>query len=760
MDEIRTDVDRLIHALQSAPGQQQTINQLAGQLNLSPAQVKKWVGILESEKRVKLKYSFNNVHVNWVPGSAAPKDKNPTRLETPADGRASRKNGHYAASAPDIPPFEAPERLSEQERADEQKQLSDSSSGGSYYSIGLGKLSTRHTQAQAPISIETLADIAREAEERYHRELEQKERLRARQAQERQGGRQKESPDAQSADAQTSQKESPEPEAEAETQADERAENKALPKEPDESEMKESEFASLALIASEPVAPASGRRKTDGAYSGEMTTTDETAATGDGRTAEPASSLPMPLAPMPSRMRPIRTPARRAYSLARAASAAMEPVSFSSSVQLPPMPKSDPEAMRFNEKLQAAMARIKQKADELDKLKERKRQLLREVYRPMERKMEAGADAIAEALLKYENRLLKLRERASQLPTEVADLDERQAQMARVAVEMQRVYDETAHLLTESLTVILESREKAATQLSVVRDGVGAQEAQVGIMRHSLDELSVLQAEVEARIAEAHAALQDEQANLNRAQEMFSQLSGLKAETEGQMQTAAGELKAQKRALHEMDVHLSRIDQVQNWVQQNRGEYDKRMRQLAEYIHSADEEYAVLRESVETGFVRRHLKELRALSESFEFELSQANTMEENVDEQIAQTRGQMGSLIAQAKRIAYLQEMQLEEDRGGRQDAAHRALGREAMFASMSGRDRERTRIRSMIAQVIEGKPAQKTENRKSVRSLSVRATPSRAPPSRASSSSSVRASASRNSRAFGKAKSKSKKR
>ena len=89
-------------------------------------------------------------------------------------------------------------------------------------------------------------------------------------------------------------------------------------------------------------------------------------------------------------------------------------------------------------------------------------------------------------------------------------------------------------------------------------------------MQSALSTLSGLQAEVEARMQEARIAMEEEQANLNSAGEMLSNLAASKAQMTGEVQMAVGELKTQKRALSDLDNHLSRIDQVQAWVERNR----------------------------------------------------------------------------------------------------------------------------------------------------------------------------------------------
>ncbi|MDE1798347.1 MAG: hypothetical protein KGH63_02995 [Candidatus Micrarchaeota archaeon] len=675
MDEIRTDVDRLIHALQTAPGRRLTVAQLQQGLGLTRAQVKKWVSILESEEHVRVHYTFNDEHVTWVSpvehqSHGAP-DSLPLANPAPAGPQAGiQAIGRGAPlSAPGQPASlsqNAPaateakpsgERMRPEAGVPKEETASgenESGEGGSYYELGQTRAGGRRAGGPGPaLSNPDVTEMAREAEGRYRLELEKREQARAQRAARREE-RETEPKEAQADRAGAA----------ADSQA---ASGMSEPGEPAPKAAQDKTFAPAYSIPQSLASSATERVST-------------LPSVGTGGKFKP--------------LRAITTHVELA-----------EPVSFPVSVEMPPMPQLDPEAMRFNEKLQAAMGRIKAKGEQLDALKEKKKQLLREVYRPLERKMDYGAEAIADALLKYENRLLKLRERASQLPQEVADLDERQAKMAQVAAEMQRVYDETAHLLQDSLSSVMESRERAAGQLQAVREGVGTQEQNVSRMQEVLSQLSGAQAEVEARMSEARGALQEEQARLNQAQEMLSQLSSAKAGLEGQVQTAAGELKIQKRTLREMDAHLARIDQVKSWVEENRAEYDGRMKQLADYIRSADEEYAYLRESVESGFVRRHLRDLRALSESYEFELAQANQMEENVDQQIGHAKEQMASLIAQAKRIAYLQEMQLEEGEGDRKSMAAAALGRGAMFGALEAKEKERVRIRGMIRDVIEGK-------------------------------------------------------
>jgi chromosome segregation ATPase len=224
-------------------------------------------------------------------------------------------------------------------------------------------------------------------------------------------------------------------------------------------------------------------------------------------------------------------------------------------------------------------------------------------------------------------------------------------------------------------------------------------------MKSALQGIGHIQAEIEARMQDAHQSIVQQQAQLNSAEEKLTQLASLRSELESQMHEANGELKNQKQMLSGLESHLTKIDEIHRWIEANKSEYDKQMKALADYIMSAEVDYNAIKESIETGFVRRYLKDLRSISQSYEFEISQAAQTEEDIDSRIAQAKYQMKEMIAKARQIADLQELALSQSDEDTKDRALEALSRAGKAEGVL-KGKERQRIKLIIRQAIDGQP------------------------------------------------------
>lgn len=693
MDDIKTDVDRLMEVLAHAPGKTFEMAELREQLGMTTAQLKHWISVLEGTGQVRVRYSLTREQVEWTGRS---------RAIHPAEARMHLGRGHQETGEEQAD-LAAPESIPSPEVEKTPSHVPDEETGSYYNLAKTGEHIAKpavHRPSESVTDELAALEAARAAQERYDQEMEaQEEKVRARVKQQQ--------------------------EASARLRAEYENKLKAIEgKLGDEGNVKRdtnkeremSVSSKPALVSSiedhsterveysdEGILNALKAAQTSSIERVETMPSHERAETvHSGASTQTSVSVPLVV----SRGKPAKKSSSR-MQLAR-----IEPVVFPTLPGVGAMPKPDDKQAQFNHKLTSAMNRIKAKADEVQTLQEKRKQLLRDVYRPMQRKMEHETEAVSDQLLKYENRLLKLRERLAQLPQEVADAGVRQEKLNAVSSEMQHIYDETTHLMEETLNAVVESRQNAELKMESLQSGISQQEGYLSQLAGMVGNVSTSQAETEARLELARGALEEEQARLNSAQEQLARVGGMKATLEGEMEAVRGDLKMQKAALHDMNTHLSRVENVQKWVTENRAEYDKRMRDLAEYIAGADEEYATLRESVEAGFVRKYLRELRGLAESHEFELAQAEQGEEMVEQQIAQAKSELASLVAQAKRIAYLQEMQLDEDEEHRKTVARRALGREAMFNSLSVQDKSRQKARMLIRSVIEGAPDEKKED------------------------------------------------
>ncbi len=369
---------------------------------------------------------------------------------------------------------------------------------------------------------------------------------------------------------------------------------------------------------------------------------------------------------------------------------------------LPPLPAIDERTVKMSQKLKAQIEKARAKMSEIEKIKEEKRRLLVEVYRPMETKLEQEAGTITERLIKLENQILALREEAAKVPSEFAELASEQERIVYVAGEMRRAYNETNAQMTQSMQALRQARQNAQMRLDEARSSVAAQQASEEQIRKTLETLTMMEADSQKRVAEAQETLAAQQAQLDVATQHLGQLENIKSGLEERLSGAQGGVEQQKALLGDVEKQLGQLDRVQEWVQVHQQEYDQRMRALADYIENASREHAKLKSAVDTGFVHRYLKDLRALSESYEFEMSQAQRLEGNIDERLAATKAELAALLAQAREIADMQEMHLTHNDDEKSAVA--ATNREHLFEDVTSEKGERDKLRDLIRRTVSG--------------------------------------------------------
>ena len=356
----------------------------------------------------------------------------------------------------------------------------------------------------------------------------------------------------------------------------------------------------------------------------------------------------------------------------------------------------------MSQKLKSQIEKVHAKMADIDKIKEEKRRLFVEVYRPMETKLEQDAGVITERLIKLENQILSLREEAAKVPSEFAELASEQERIAYVASEMRRAYNETNEQMTKSMQALHQARQNAQMRLDEARNTMGTQEASVEQIRSALETLGSMEADSQRRVSEAQEALGAQQAALDAAMQNLGQLESIKAGLAERLSGAQEGVEQQKSLLSDVEKQLGQLDRVQEWVHVHQQEYDARMRQLADYIENAGREHAKLKAAVDTGFVHRYIKDLRALSESYEFEMSQAQRLEGDIDERLSATKAELTALLAQAREIADMQEMHLTHKDD--EKSAMAATSREHLFEDVLAEKGERDQLRDLIRRTVSG--------------------------------------------------------
>jgi hypothetical protein len=152
-----------------------------------------------------------------------------------------------------------------------------------------------------------------------------------------------------------------------------------------------------------------------------------------------------------------------------------------------------------------------------------------------------------------------------------------------------------------------------------------------------------------------------------------------------------------KGALTSLDKQMHSVRQVDIWAKSIRGDYEKKLNDMDDYVRNGNKELDTLREAVESNFVRKYLQELRTLSEGYRFEFDSARKAEMNIDERIVEERKKLENLFEEGRKISYL-----FESRSHAPEGFTKFSERKASFDDLDALSSRRSSIEQLIAQVV----------------------------------------------------------
>ena len=366
-------------------------------------------------------------------------------------------------------------------------------------------------------------------------------------------------------------------------------------------------------------------------------------------------------------------------------------------IKRPQPVRIEPQSFQFSDRLAAQVRKIIEQTQEIDKLRLEKERILKEHYLPMQRKLDIEVETISDRVLRMEKGILSMQERAAALPSKVTATEKLQQASIKAHREMRRAYDEASALIEEATGELAGEREKMELIIDQSRQEISHHSAKREELERSLSRIEEMEEKAEQRVIEARSALAEQAERLSSAEHFLGELSSLKDEIHGSVGELKAEISTTKGILTGVQKQMEQMRQVELWSESIRQDYDTKMADLDDYIRHGNQEFDTLRESVETNFVRRYLRELRQLTDSYSYEFDQARGMEKSVEERITEERGKLEGLLEEGKKIAQLYEMQSKEVPG-----SEKFEERGEMFRSLSQIASERQQIEQMISQIV----------------------------------------------------------
>ena len=359
--------------------------------------------------------------------------------------------------------------------------------------------------------------------------------------------------------------------------------------------------------------------------------------------------------------------------------------------------------LQFSERIERQMKRIERQAREIDDLRAEKEKLLNDHYLPLQHRLESELETISDRVLHVQSKVANLQKNAADLPARISSVEKVQVSGIKAHGEMRRAYDEACVLLEESGKQLAEEREKMELLLEQSHEELSRHSAMSGDLRSTMDRIEEMEGEAASAVSTARAALAEQAERLASAETHANDLRALRGEIGEGITEMKREVASAKRVLSDLERQMGQMRQIEDYTNNIRKDYDAKMLEIDDYIRNGNREFDTLRESVEANFVRRYLRELRALTESYSFEFGQAKRMEGDIDARISEERKKLESLFEEGKKISYLFETQARAP-----EKADNFEKRVETFTALDDISSNRSQVAQMIAQVIGGR----TEN------------------------------------------------
>lgn len=355
---------------------------------------------------------------------------------------------------------------------------------------------------------------------------------------------------------------------------------------------------------------------------------------------------------------------------------------------------------RFSGKLGEHLRAVNEVAQEIEELNAQKQKIARELYAPLEKKLEAELEVLATRLLQKEKTIMELRSRAAQIPIAAGELGQKHEKMAEIEKQMKSIVDESGIIIDEAREQVSSAMEEVQAKAEEVRRGLNSQYVRFEELKGAAKQVEQTRMQVEQMLQQAHAQLASEQQRVQALDENAANLAQMGQEIKANISLIWKDMGKQQAALSSMQEQLHRLAEVDRWAAQNEMEYKKNMVQIGEFVKNNEVEYLGLREEMEANFVRRYLRELRGITDSYEYEIGEAVRAEKAVDERIMDAKKRMEEMVQEGKRMAYLYELQLKEEAKEAYDEQRQK--RERMFRALVATGGKRTQVEQMIGEII----------------------------------------------------------
>ena len=320
-----------------------------------------------------------------------------------------------------------------------------------------------------------------------------------------------------------------------------------------------------------------------------------------------------------------------------------------------PVPKPEKKVITLSDMLSAQMEKIRTQEERINSLKEEKADLLVKHLEPVERKLESEIETVSDKLLEKQRIILELEKQATGIPKIVEGIDQKNAKISEVEEEARKALDNARIELEDILSELEGIKSLSQDRMDELERTSAEANAKLEGVKKSHENIDKLIETANGRIEATRAAVEEQVSRLEEVESQMDSLEEYKKALEDDMEQAAKAIERQKNLAKVLAEHTGTIEAVEGYTRRQFEEYEKQVEALSELSASNERDFAALRESVETSFVRRYVSELSGILRRHEYEIGQAIEAERGIDARMENEKAKLRGLIDEGKEMAQM---------------------------------------------------------------------------------------------------------
>lgn len=293
---------------------------------------------------------------------------------------------------------------------------------------------------------------------------------------------------------------------------------------------------------------------------------------------------------------------------------------------------------------------ISAQKEELRKLKLQKQALYKERILPLESKMGSDITLFMELLLKKEQKIIELKERALQIPERMGELDELNRTVEKIDVEVSSVLSEAKKKLDSLLENTKSSKDKLASEIEKTMEMTEAEKSRAALLSEDLKKIEFIYEEIKHNIQNAESKIRDLNHHMSSLKLSLDDVSEARMDLREQIEDIERIAVRREQQLTSLTEEFSEIERLENEIRQYVKTYDEKIAEIKNYLVMGDEELSELKKSANAHHIKKYLRDLEDLVNEYDTELKDAIELDQSIEEKMDAAKKRLNTLISESK--------------------------------------------------------------------------------------------------------------